>query len=61
MLSHKKSIMRLGQYLIDTQKRGIIYTPDKSRGLECYVDANFAGGWSQADANNAKNVLSCTG
>ncbi len=43
------------------RKHGIIYKPDKSKGLECYVDANFAGGWSQANAKNADNVLSQTG
>ena len=58
MLSHENSIMRIRQYLLDTRKRGIIYTPDKSKGLECYVDADFAGGWSKADAKNADNVLS---
>ena len=58
MLSHEKSIMRIEQYLLNTRKRGIIYKPDKSKGLECYVDADFAGGWSQADADNADNVLS---
>ncbi len=61
MLSHKKLIMRIGHYLLDTRERGIIYKPDKSKGLECYIDADFAGGWSQADAENANNVLSCTG
>jgi hypothetical protein len=61
MLSHEKSIMRIGRYLLDTRKRGIIYKPDKSKGLECYVDADFAGGWSQADSDNADNVLSRTG
>ena len=49
-LSHKKSIMRIGKYLLDMRKRGIIYKPDKSKGLECYVDANFVSGWSQANA-----------
>ena len=48
-------------YDIDTQKRGIIYKPDCSKGLECYVDADFAGGWIQANASNAENVLSRTG
>ena len=61
MLSHEKSIMRIGRYLLDTCKRGIIYKPDVSKGLECYVDADFAGGWSQADSENADNVLSRTG
>jgi histone deacetylase 1/2 len=60
MLSHEKSIMRIGRYLLDTCKRGIIYRPDKSKGLKCYVDADFSGGWSQADADNADNVLSRT-
>ena len=61
MLSHEKSIMRIGRYLLDTRKRGNIYKPDKSKGLECYVNADFAGGWSQANADNADNVLSRTG
>jgi hypothetical protein len=61
MLSHKKLIMRIGHYILDMHKRGIMYKPDKTKGLECYVDADFAGSWSQADANNANNVLSWTG
>jgi len=61
MLSHEKSIMRIGRYLLDTRKCGIIYKPDKSKGLECYVGADFAGGWSQANADNADNILSRTG
>jgi hypothetical protein len=61
MLSHEKSIMHISPYLLDTRKRGIIYKPNKSKGLECYVDANFAGGWSRANADNADNVLSQTG
>jgi hypothetical protein len=61
MLSHKKFVMRIGHFLLDTHRRGITYKPDKTKGHECYVDTNFAGGWSQADAKNAKNVLSQTG
>ena len=53
--------MQLGRYLLDTRKCGIIYKPDRSKGLECYVDADFAGGWIQANASNAENVLSRTG
>ena len=41
--------------------RGIIYTPNISKGLECYVDADFVGGWSKDDAGNPDNVLSRTG
>jgi hypothetical protein len=60
MLSHEKLIMRIGHYLLDMRKHGIIYKHDKTKGLECYVNADFAGGWSQADADNAENVLSYT-
>ena len=43
MLSHEKSIKRLGRYLYHTKKEGIIYNPDTSKILECYVDADLAG------------------
>ena len=46
---------------IYTSDKGIILKPDESLGLECYVDASFAGGWSQADAQNAECVMSRTG
>ena len=29
--------------------------------MECYVDAGFAGGWSNADSDNPDNVLSRSG
>ena len=61
MLSHEKSVMQLGQYLLDTCKQGLIYKPDRTKGLECYVDADFVGGWSQANTANSENVLSRTG
>jgi hypothetical protein len=31
------------------------------KGLKCYVNVDFAGSWSQANADNAENVLSRTG
>jgi hypothetical protein len=61
MLSHKNLVMCIGHYLLDMRKQGIIYKPDKSKELECYINADFAGGWLQADAENSENVLSCTG
>ena len=39
----------------------MLYTVDKTKELEVYVDADFAGGWSSADSESADNVLSCTG
>ena len=57
MLSHKKAIKRLGRYLSHTRKEGIVYNPDTSKGLECYIDADFAGGWQEANSDNADNVM----
>ena len=31
------------------------------RGLECHVDADFAGGWSSGDTQNPEAMLSRTG
>jgi hypothetical protein len=60
MLSHEQAIKRIGRYLLQSSNRGIIYKPDPTKGLECYVDADFAGGWTQADADDADNVMSRT-
>lgn len=54
-------MIRLVRYLKSTSTRGIVYTPKPELGLECFVDADFAGGWTQADADNPDNVLSRTG
>ena len=39
----------------------MIYAPDPKRGLEVWVDADFAGGWDPSEADNADNVYSHTG
>ena len=39
----------------------MIFNSNNSKGLECYVDADFSGGWQQADANDADNGMSQTG
>ena len=60
-LSHEKAVKRIVKYLKGTSDHGIIYTVNKDLGLECYVDADFAGNWDQADSENAENIFSCTG
>ena len=59
--SHERAIINIGRYLLMNRDRGIIYKPDTSKGLECYVDADFAGGWQKADAESADSVMSRTG
>ena len=39
----------------------MVYKIDKEKGIECHVDAGFAGAWDQADSDNPENVLSRTG
>ena len=58
---HETAIINIGRYLLRSRERGIVYNPDKTKGLECYVDADFACGWQQADADSAENVMSRTG
>jgi hypothetical protein len=53
--------MRNRQYLLSIKKRGRIYIHDLARGLEVFVDANFAGGGDPEDAENADSVYYCIG
>ena len=34
------------RYLKSTPDEGIILKPDKTQGLTCYVDADYAGEWT---------------
>lgn len=61
MLSHERAIMRIGKYLKGSKEYGLNFRPDASKGLECFVDADFAGGWNKNDGNTADSVMSRTG
>ena len=39
----------------------MIYRPDITRGLDCYVDADFAGGYKDDNHDILESVLSRTG
>jgi hypothetical protein len=56
-LSHEQAITRIGRYLLGTRENGIKYKIDLSKGLECYIDADFAGGWDQTDPHDASNLM----
>ena len=60
MISHEKAIKRLGRYLPHTRREGIVYSTNTSKGLECYVDADFAGGWQEANTDDSDKVMSRT-
>ena len=60
-LSHEQAVKRIGRYLLNTRDKGMIYRPDITRGLECYVDADFADGWKDGNHGSPESVLSRTG
>ena len=59
-LSHERAVKRIGIYLLDTRDKGMIYRADITRGLECYVDDDFAGGWKDGNHESPESVLSRT-
>ena len=60
-LSHERADKRICKYLLSSKNEGIIFKPDISKGLECHVDADFAGGWATGDSTQPETVLSRTG
>lgn len=56
--SHAKAIRWLARYLNDTKNKGLILQPDPHKGLELYVDADFAGNWDKTDTYNKDTARS---
>ncbi len=61
MRSHKQAVMHIIWYLLSTKVKGVKYTPDSTKGIEVYVDVDFAGGWDPGDPLNVDNIYSRTG
>ena len=59
--SHEEAVKRIGRYLIKTRDKGLVLRPDKSRGLECFVDADWAGSWQDRSSNDPLSAHSRTG
>lgn len=55
---HGDAVRWLGRYLKGTRDMGTIYRPDKTRGLEVHVDADFAGNWDKEEANDPDTARS---
>lgn len=50
--SHAKALKRICRYLLKTKDMGLHFKPDHSKGLECYVDADFAGSWQHRSSSD---------
>jgi hypothetical protein len=57
-LCHERAVKRICKYLLDTKENGIIFKHDKSRGLECHINADFTGDWVSGEHPSPKSVLS---
>ena len=53
---NEEAVKRICRYLLKHKNKGLVLKPDKTRGLECYVDADFAGSWT---SNSSSDPLSC--
>ena len=59
--SHEEAVKHICCYLLKTQDKGLFLKPDKSRGLECYVDADQAGSWTKRSSHDPMSAKSRTG
>ena len=59
--SHGQAVKRIIRYLIGTQDKGIEFVPDLKQGLDCWVDASFAGLWGHECPQDPASVKSHTG
>ena len=60
-MSHEKAVKRIIRYLKRTRDKGLIFNVDRDKGLECFVDADFAGGAMKSEGRNPRDCLSRTG
>jgi hypothetical protein len=47
---HADALRWLARYLKGTRDKGMIYHPDLTKGIEVFVDADFAGNWNKDEA-----------
>jgi len=59
--SHAQAVKRIIRYLLDTKDKGIIFEPKPDQGLDCWVDADFAGLYGYEDEQDPTSVKSRTG
>ena len=65
---HEQAVKRIIQYLLSTVRQddpeayeGLIFKVDRTKSIEVYVDAAFAGDWNQSWSQEPSSVFSRTG
>ena len=59
--SHAQALKRICRYLKGTADKGIVCSPNLQEGLNCFVDADYAGLFSYEDGQDPVSVKSRTG
>ena len=57
-VEHGTAMRWLARYIHGTADKGIIYKPDQRRGLEVFVDSDFAGNFDKNDLDNPDTARS---
>ena len=55
---HEEAVKRICCYLLRTKNKGLIIKPDKYHGLECFVNADWAGPWKDRSSNDPSSAHS---
>lgn len=58
---HAQALKQICRYLLKTHDMGLTFRPDPARGLECFVDADWAGSWQMRSSHDPISVRSRTG
>ena len=58
---HEEAVKRICRYLFRVHGKGLIQKPDRTRGLECWVDADWDGSWQNRSSHDPLSAHSCTG
>ena len=58
---HAQALKRICRYLLKTHELGLTFRPNPTRGLECYVDADWAGSWKMRSSHDPLSARSRTG
>ena len=59
--SNDTDVKRIGKHLLGSEDKGLMCEPDAEKGLEAFVDADFAGGFDKSTAKDPASVHSRTG
>ena len=60
-VSYDTAVKRIGKYLLGFLDKGLMHEPVASKGLEVFVDAEFAGGFYKVNAEHIASAYSRTG